>query len=193
LGGAGTGGMATGGAPTGGVATGGVATGGAPTGGVATGGVATGGVATGGSGGCTPDYSCAPTAPSTSDFYADCITRINQFRACVCVPPVTRYSGGEACANQDAQYDYDQATPHAGFTTGICTPQGSAENECADWASTQAAVDGCLQMMFNEGPGSDNTHRDYINMTNPTYTRAACGFYLAPTGQIVWAVQHFFP
>jgi hypothetical protein len=188
-----TGGVATGGTPTGGTTLGGAGTGGAATGGTPTGGAPTGGVATGGSGGCTPDYSCAPTAPNTGNFYDDCIARINQFRACVCVPPVTRYQTGEDCANQVAQYDYELASPHAGFGAGICSPVGSAENECPGWTTPQSTVDGCLQQMFNEGPGDYATHGHYTNMTNPTYTRAACGFYIAPTGQIVWAVQHFFP
>src|SRR4051794_16902197 len=59
----------------------------------------------GGSGGCTPDYACQPTAPDTGDYYADCVARVNQFRACVCLPPLTRWTAGESCADQDAAYD----------------------------------------------------------------------------------------
>jgi hypothetical protein len=109
------------------------------------------------------------------------------------VPALTRNTSGEACANQDAQYDYQQNTAHAGWSANICSPEGNAENECPGWQSAQSTVDGCSQQMFNEGPGTPySAHGHYINMTNTSYHSAACGYYTTPSGT-VWMVQNFFP
>ncbi len=62
----------------------GLACGGGPPGGNGSGGQS----GQGGSAGCTPDYACMPTAPDTGDYAADCVARVNQFRACVCLPPL---------------------------------------------------------------------------------------------------------
>ena len=102
----------------------------------------------GGSGGCTPDYGCQPTAPSTGDAYADCVARINQFRACVCLGPLARNTAAEACASQQAQYDYEQNTAHAGFSNGICSPNGTAQNECPGYRSVAQTIGQCTQSMF---------------------------------------------
>ncbi|MFO0661228.1 MAG: hypothetical protein U0165_15555 [Polyangiaceae bacterium] len=52
-------------------------------------------------------------------------------------------------------------------------------------------MDGCLQMMWDEGPGSDfSQHGHYINMSSTSYTMAACGFYTGSDGS-TWAVQNF--
>jgi hypothetical protein len=185
----GNGGSASG---TGGAGSGGVkGSGGAP---------GTGGSASGGStGSCTPDYTCKPSSPDTGDAYADCVARVNQFRACVCLPPLARWSAGEACADQDAKYDSEQNTAHAGFSAGICTA-GNAQDECPGWSGSYAKViSGCLQMMFDEGPPPTSTctgtcyqdHGHYINMTGTKYKNGvACGFYTMPNGQI-WAAQNF--
>ena len=38
-------------------------------------------------------------------------------------------------------------------------------------------IDGCLQAMWDEGPGKRfSKHGHYINMSNPSYERVACGF-----------------
>jgi hypothetical protein len=156
--------------------------------------------ATGGSSGaCTPDYGCKPTSPNTGDPYADCVARVNQFRACVCLPPLARWSAGEACADQDAQYDSEQNTAHAGFTAKICTA-GNAQDECPSWGgSYPSVISGCLQSMFDEGPPPTATcsgscyqdHGHYINMTGTKYkSGVACGFYTMSSGKI-WAVQNF--
>lgn len=115
------------------------------------------------------------------------MARINQFRACVCLPPLQRWTEGESCANQHVAYDRARSSPHAGFNAQICSPGGWAQNECLG-----GAVNGCMQSMFNEGPPPspcDDScywqHGHYINMTNTSYTRVACGF----DGN--WAVQNF--
>jgi hypothetical protein len=129
--------------------------------------------------------------------YADCVARINQFRACVCLGPLARNTAAEACADQMAQNDYTKQTAHDGFATNLCTPRGMAQNECPGWGSTgwgsaQQTIDGCILMMFEEGPGTDfATHGHYINMTSTSYTSVACGFYIDSAGKTT-QVQNFF-
>jgi hypothetical protein len=163
-------------------------------------GIALNDASSGGSGGtgCVPDYACAPTAPNTGDIYADCVTRVNQFRACVCLPPLPRWKDGEACADQDAQYDSQHNSAHAGFQAGICT-SGNAQDECPGWASTTQVISQCLAQMFGEGPppatpctgACYSSHGHFINMTGTSYASGvACGFYTTSTGSL-WAVQNF--
>ena len=154
------------------------------------------GGSTGGSGGCTPDDTCMPTAPETGDYYADCVARVNQFRACVCLPPLSRWTPGEACADQDAAYDPSHSA-HAGFIARICSPEGYAQDECPAWPSEISVVSGCLQQMFDEGPPPTEPcegscfeeYGHFINMTNTSYTMVACGMATV-NGQIT-AVQDF--
>jgi hypothetical protein len=190
-----TGGPGSGSGSGGASSTGGASgTGGTPgTGGAPVTGGSTG---SGGTSGCTPDYACMPTAPNTGDYYADCVARVNQFRACVCLPPLTRWSAGEACADMDAAYDPANGA-HAGFMKGICPQEGFAQDECPGWQSETQVVSGCLQQMFDEGPPPTNPcsgscyqmHGHFINMTNTDYTMVACG--IATVNGQVTAVQDF--
>jgi hypothetical protein len=168
-------------------------------GGASSGGI-TGSGGTGPDAGCVPNYQCKPAAPNTGDIYADCVARVNQFRACVCLPALPRWNAGEACADQDAQYDSQQNTAHAGFSAKICSA-GNAQDECPDWskATPASVIDRCLQMMFDEGPPPAGTctgqcyqdHGHYINMTGAKYKNGvACGFFTTASGAI-WAVQNF--
>ena len=139
-----------------------------------------------------PLPACAPPAPpSTGDPHADCVARINQLRwKCQCLPPLRRWNGGEKCANQHAKYDAKRGI-HAGFDDEICKPQGLAQNECPAWPSTKRVVNGCLQAMWDEGPGKRfSKHGHYINMSKPEYEAVACGFAKTPDGEI-WSVQNF--
>jgi hypothetical protein len=98
-----------------------------------------------------------------------------------------RWTDAEPCADSEAEKDSISGTPHS--ASGQCDEW--AQNECPGWGSLDQIVDGCLQMMWDEGPGADfNTHGHYINMSNPDYTRAACGFFVTSQGD-VWAVQDF--
>ncbi|MGD8317003.1 MAG: CAP domain-containing protein [Myxococcales bacterium] len=140
----------------------------------------------------TPVSDCRPEPlQPTGDPYADCVTRINQLRwECQCLPPLERWGEAERCADQQAEYDSTRA-PHSGFRDGICSPRGWAQNECPGWQSTEQVVTGCLQDMWDEGPGEPySAHGHYINMTNPGYARVACGFYQTPDGRL-WSVQNF--
>ena len=136
--------------------------------------------------GCMP----APMA-STGDPAQDCVNRINQFRAaCQCLPPLGRWRSGEACASEQAEYDSTRM-PHAGFQDGICD-SGSGQNECPGWPSVESTVSGCLQQMWDEGPGDfygPPPHGHYINMSSSGYSRVACGFY--SSGGATTAVQNF--
>ena len=134
--------------------------------------------------GCAPD-----PLPSTGDPRVDCVRRINQLRGeCQCLPPLERWSEGEQCADEQAAYDAENDSPHAGFSENICSPRGSAQNECPGYNSWDHVIGTCLQQMWNEGPGEPfSEHGHYINMTNPDYNKVACG---SGDG---WYVQNFSP
>ena len=154
----------------------------------------------GDSGSCAPNCACRPPAPNTGDPYADCVERVNQFRACVCLGSLARNTAGEACANQEAQYDSQTGMAHSGFVNRICSPTGLAQNECPGWSTAEETVSHCMQDMFNEGPPPSTpctgscfeTYGHFLNMTSTRYTSVACGFYTTASGE-VWQVQNFFP
>jgi hypothetical protein len=140
-----------------------------------------------------PIAGCMPTPmASTGDPHQDCVNRINQFRCeCQHLPPLGRWTDGEACADQMAAYDSQHpGMPHAAFRAGVCSG-GNAQNECPAWPSVDATISGCLQQMWDEGPGDFNMgHGHYINMSNTSYTHVACGFATDAMGG-VYAVQNF--
>ncbi|MEM7436182.1 MAG: hypothetical protein AAF436_13575, partial [Myxococcota bacterium] len=109
---------------------------------------------------------------------------------CQCLPPLRRWKGGEKCARKHAKHDMREGI-HAGFHGRICKPQGRAQNECPAWPSIRGVVDGCLQAMWDEGPGRRvSKHGHYINMSNLEYEEVACGFAKTGDGE-VWSVQNF--
>jgi len=139
-----------------------------------------------------PIPNCRPTPlTTTSDPAEDCVRRINQLRwDCQCLPPLQRWTEGESCADQHSEYDSTRPA-HSGFRDKICTAGGWAQNECPGWNSEQHIVNGCLQAMWDEGPGEPYIeHGHYINMTNSSYSMVACGFYETPDGDF-WSVQNF--
>ncbi|MEZ4459067.1 MAG: hypothetical protein R3E66_04940 [bacterium] len=123
-----------------------------------------------------PDCSPTPLA-STGDPREDCVQRINQFRwECQCLPPLERWTDGEACADQQAANDAAKNAPHDGFSSGICSPRGFAQNECPGWGGWDRVNSACLQQMWDEGPGEPfSAHGHYINMSSTQYTMVACG------------------
>lgn len=139
-----------------------------------------------------PIEGCSPTPPpSTGDPAQDCVNRINQLRAeCQCLPPLGRWTEGESCAEEHAEYDSTRS-PHDGFRDGICENGGFGQNECPGWGSIDQTISGCLQAMWDEGPGEDfQMHGHYLNMTNSRFSEVACGFYTTSDGR-VWAVHNF--
>jgi hypothetical protein len=162
---------------------------------------AAGRASAGAAGGCVENLSCQLAAPpSTGDIEQDCVDRINQFRTqCACLPALQRWNEGEACADQMARYDSGQGTAHAGFMADICDG-GNAQNECPGWSSQTQVISGCLQQMWNEGPPPTQpcngscfqTYGHFINMTNKSLKKVACGFFKTDQNKI-WAVQNFSP
>lgn len=139
-----------------------------------------------------PRPGCSPAPPpSTGNPYEDCVARINQLRRkCQCLPPLERWKGGEACANKHAKYDAKHGI-HAGFNSKVCKPHGRAQNECPSWPSAERVVEGCLQRMWDEGPGRRfSKHGHYLNMSSLEYESVACGFAKDANGE-VWSVQNF--
>lgn len=140
-----------------------------------------------------PLAECEPEPPpSTGDFYQDCVDRINQLRwECQCLPPLDRWVEAESCADEQAEYDYEVGQAHAGIRAGICEPGGGGQNECPDYGPRFGIVEYCLQQMWDEGPGDDfNAHGHYLNMSDTSYTKVACGRFETPEGN-VWSVQNF--
>lgn len=138
-------------------------------------------------------------APLSDDPHQDCVDRINQFRTqCACLPALERWSEGEACADQMAEYDAMQNVAHAGFEDRICSSGQGGQNECPGYSSNTQVISLCLQQMWSEGPGPQNPcngqcfedHGHFINMTSTSMTKVACGFYTTSSGK-VWAVQNF--
>jgi hypothetical protein len=190
-----------GGGPNGGKGGAGSGAGGASGGGKASGGSSgsSAGTGSGGSGDCVENIRCTlDPPPSTGDRYQDCVDRINQFRTqCACMPALERWTEGEACADQMAEYDSVEDEAHAGFRDDICSG-GSAQNECPGYRSETQVVGLCLQQMWDEGPPPQDPcegdcfqeYGHFINMTNERYTKVACGFYTTG-GDEVWSVQNF--
>ena len=88
-----------------------------------------------------------------------------------------------------ASSDHDSGNAHGGFQNGLCDG-GFGQNECPGWDSPEQCVEGCLQMMWDEGPGTFfGGHGHYINMTNADYSRVACGVHDGNNG--TWSVQNF--
>ena len=135
-----------------------------------------------------PIPGCTPTpAPLTGDFGQDCVDRINQFRwECQCLPPLARWAEAESCTDQQSADDQSSQSPHGNF--GVCGEY--AQNTCPDWGSEEQIITGCLQAMWDEGPGEPfRAHGHYINMSNTQYTQVACG--RSSAGQGVWSNQNF--
>jgi hypothetical protein len=67
-----------------------------------------------------------------------------------------------------------------------------AQNTCPNWPSQEDVVVGCLQAMWDEGPGEPFIeHGHYINMSSTEYSKVACGSSSSAPG--VWSNQNFSP
>ncbi|MBW2529776.1 MAG: hypothetical protein JRI23_36705 [Deltaproteobacteria bacterium] len=118
-----------------------------------------------------------------------CVDRINGFRATEGLAPYERWQGAELCSDEEAESDSITQTAHGAF--GQCNEQ--AQNECPGWPSIDNVIQGCLQAMWDEGPGEPfSEHGHYINMSSESYTKVACGFFVTDGGS-VWAIQNFAP
>lgn len=136
-----------------------------------------------------PIDGCSPAAlPTSGDPHEDCVNRINQLRwECQCLPPLARWTEAESCSDGQAAADQSAGVPHNG--SGECGEL--AQNTCPDWPSEGDVIGGCLQSMWDEGPGEPfSEHGHYINMSNTDYSKVACGF--ANDGA-TWSNQNFAP
>ncbi len=132
-----------------------------------------------------------------------CVDFINQKRATRNLPPLNRANAEqEACSDRGAKTDADSGRVHG--SAGSCGL--GAQNSCPGWGagglsahlSAEDALIGCLQMMWDEGPPSQNwctgscymQHGHYINMTSTQSTVVSCGFYQMGDGKW-WFNQDF--
>ena len=136
---------------------------------------------------------CAGTTSSKArkDPYAEAraqtVGQINAYRAKVKLPPLAHWSEADSCSDEEARKDSKANQPHKSF--GKC--EEMAQNECPDWPDPGTIATGCMEQMWNEGPGKDFVrHGHYLNMTNPSYTKVSIGFYTTRDGK-VWSVQNF--
>jgi len=129
--------------------------------------------------------SCTEEDPYAS-YRERCVDRINEYRATLDLPPYERWKSAEKCADGEAHSDSHSGVAHGAFPS--CDEY--AQNECPGWPSLDSVVTGCLQMMWDEGPGPFDEHGHYINMSSTSYTKVACGFHVTSDGS-VWAVQDF--
>ena len=134
---------------------------------------------------------CGGTQASRRDPYAEArvqvVKQINAYRAKVKLPPLKHWAEADSCSDQEAKHDSKVNQPHASF--GHCSEM--AQNECPDWPNQDSIGIGCMEQMWNEGPGKDYArHGHYLNMTNPQYTKVSVGFYTTHEGK-VWSVQNF--
>ncbi len=139
----------------------------------------------------TPIASRTPTPRPTgggTDAEQICVDTINQYRASIGVAPLARWSDAEACVEDQGFADSESGVPHSAF--GQCSEW--AQDECPDWPGPPDQMIGnCLAVMWAEGPGQPySQHGHYINMSNSSYTKVACGFAVLSDGR-VWAVQDF--
>lgn len=138
-----------------------------------------------------PIAGCTPTPlAKTGDFGQDCVDRINQFRwECQCLPPLARWTEAEMCTDEQSGTDQQGGTAHANF--GMCSE--FAQNTCPDWPNENEVLDGCLQLMWDEGPGEPfEAHGHYINMSSTEYSKVACGRTTTKNAP-VWSNQNFSP
>lgn len=137
----------------------------------------------------TADPSTTTTGGVDADEAATqlCVDTINMYRATLGLPALARWTDAEDCSDAECVADGMTGVAHGAF--GMCGE--SAQNECPGWPGEPASmITGCLEVMWNEGPGDDfQKHGHYINMSNPNYSKVACGF--APGMGGIWSVQNF--
>jgi len=121
-----------------------------------------------------------------------CLDFTNARRAELSLSALTHWDAQASCSDIQAAKDQAGAGPHGSF--GDCGE--SAQNTCPGWPasadveSQKESLLGCLQSMWNEGPGEPYIdHGHYINMSNSHYTSVVCGFSYQ-NGRL-WVNQNF--
>jgi hypothetical protein len=117
-----------------------------------------------------------------------CVDRINELRATIGMGPLLRNTAKDFCA--DAEAAGDAATNQAHGNFGDCGEW--AQNECPGWGSPDQISSGCVQMMWDEGPGEPySEHGHYLNMTSTSYSKISIGFAKTSSGKY-WCVMNFY-
>ncbi len=101
-----------------------------------------------------------------------CVARINELRATLNRPPLARWTDGEACADRQVRKDAAGEQAHLNFT--MCGE--AAQNTCPSWPSIDDINTGCIQAMWDQGPGDFQTHGDFLNLSSTAFTKVACGY-----------------
>lgn len=133
---------------------------------------------------------CVDAASIASD-QEFCVALINDYRASMGRPPLTRDANVEACAQAGAEEDSQTNTAHGHFSrTGGCDYVAQAENEIPGWplgqyGSVREVIVQGLAMMWDEGPGGGH----YENML-ADHSTVGCGIYVTSDDR-VWCVQDF--
>jgi hypothetical protein len=118
------------------------------------------------------------------------VHRVNDYRGTLGLKRYIWNRAKDACVDTQAQMDFTSNTAHGAFRH--CGEWGQCE--CPGWGgSTMLAVantivTGCLQSMWDEGPGGG--HHDIMASTG--YSKMACGFYYNASGKTMWATQDYF-
>ncbi len=112
-----------------------------------------------------------------------CWSTINEYRERDGLPPLERWTDGEACADGEAKSDAESNRPHGAFPR--CGEL--AQNECPGTPGPpEEGIPKCLALMWAEGPGGG--HHDAMATTK--YKKVACGVFVTSRGAI-WSVQNF--
>lgn len=126
---------------------------------------------------------------SFGDARKRCVDRTNELRATLRLAPIPRLASAEACVDGQAKSDSESGEAHGAFDAclnQVKSWRGVAQNECPRYPSVDAALGGCLDAMWAEGPGGGH----YENMVGDS-THTACGLYTTPQGE-VWMIQDFW-
>jgi uncharacterized protein YkwD len=142
----------------------------------------------GGGAGYSPASSPSPT-PSPSGDLKVCADTINQYRASVGRPALSRSAALENYAAAAAQHDGTSHVGHRYFSSTNGGGVASAENELPWWSLLQFhTVNGVittgLNFMWQEGPGGGH----YQNMVG-SFSQVGCGVFV--NGDEVTVVQAF--
>ena len=112
-----------------------------------------------------------------------CWSTINEYRERDGLPPLERWTDGEACADGEAKSDAETNRPHGAFPR--CGELAQNESPATP-GPPEEGIPKCLAMMWAEGPGGG--HHDAMASTK--YKKVACGVFVTSRGAI-WSVQNF--
>jgi Cysteine-rich secretory protein family len=124
-----------------------------------------------------------------------CINLINAKRATLKLAPLARWQAGESEVAAEVAADAKNGTPHGAIREAYKQHFYAAQNECQNSRPDMPAmIQTCIDDMWAEGPDNHDgqTHGHYENMVSPDYSAVACGFALAPNGEL-WSAQDFVP